>query len=170
MKLSGLNQKKVIITLCALVVGIFGLALFILAFISPIQGMKVYVEVPTNAPAWVIAEATTNESMKQLATNTWSTTIPFESGTNRFVSENDIVQMKQAIPWNKTILHLYFPERIVVESQTRARAEFSRQHMGLRVHLEKTDAIWQVEYIRPYKWELAGPPNLQQRIAELLPR
>lgn len=169
MKTLGLHPKKLIIALCVLAVGILGLGLFVLTFVQPIQGMKVYVEAPTNAPAWVIAEASTNESMKELATNSWTTQIPFADATNKFVSETDIFQIKQAIPWSKTILHFYVPEAVVVESPTSAYAEFWRQHLFLYVHLKKEGGSWNVSSISSGTADLIGPPNWKQRVAASLP-
>lgn len=170
MRTLGINPKKFIPALCILVVGSFGLALLIVTFIYPIKDMKVYVIVPTNAPPWVFAAAATNGSMMSATTNEWTTEIPFNDATNKFISETDITQIKRAIPWHKTILHVYLPKDIVVESPTRAYAEFSRQHIRLDVHLKKDDNSWHVDYVSSSKWELIGPPNLQERIAESLPR
>jgi hypothetical protein len=161
------RSQKLFVALGVLIAGIFGAGLFVLTFISPIQGMKVYVLAPTNPPPRILAMASTNNS---ISTNGWTIRIPFEDATNKFVSETDIVQIKQAIPWNKTTLHLYFPQRIVVNSPTNAYAEFSRKHIVLHVYLEKRDDIWQVEHLFSTKWDLHRSPDLQERIAESLPR
>jgi hypothetical protein len=170
MKTLGFNPKKIIIALCAFIVGIFGLALLLVIFVYPIKGMKVYVVVPTNAPPWVLAAAATNKSIMQAATNNWTTEIPFNDATNKFVSETDVAQMKQVIPWNKTILHLYLPQQIVVESSTEAIARFSRQHIFLSVRLVKKNKSWHVENISSSTADLIGPPNWRERLAESLPR
>jgi hypothetical protein len=170
MKTLVLNPKKFIIILFTLVIGIFGLSLLIITLVFPINDIRVYVEAPTNAPPWVLAAAATNATWMSAATNKWITQIPFDDAINRFVSKTDIAQIKQVIPWNKTILHLYLPKEILVESPTRASAEFSRQHLSLKVYLIKEGESWHVDHVSSSKWELLGPPNLQQRIAELLPR
>ncbi len=163
------NLKKLVLALCISVIGIVGSALLVLTFTHMIQGMKVFVETPTNAPPFVLATADSTTNIL-IPKNNWIVDIPFNEATNKFISETDIEQIKKAIPWHKMILHLYLPKEIVVETPTEAYAEFSRQHIGLRVRLVKRDNLWQVEDIRSFEWELAGPPNLHERIAESLPR
>jgi hypothetical protein len=172
MKTLRLNPKKVIISFCILVVGIIASAFFLLIFIRPIESMPVYVDQPTNAPPWVFAAAakynTTNQIL--ISTNGWMTWVPFEDATNKFISETEIAQIKRAIPWNKTLLHLYLPDAVVIESPTNAHAEFRRQHIFLFVHLKKEDNSWHVKSIDSSTGELTGPPDWKQRIAASLPR
>jgi hypothetical protein len=153
MKTLGLNPKKLIIALGILFVGTFGLTVLIVTFRYPIKDMKVYVETPTNAPPWVLTAAATNNLIMHAATNNWATQIPFDNATIKFVSETDIAQIKQAIPWQRTILHLYLPRGIVIESSTRAHAEFLRHHAFLIVSLEKKDGFWHADDISSSTWE-----------------
>src|SRR5580765_5613214 len=119
MKTFGSNLKRIILLLCLLVVGIFGLVLLVMQTAYPIQSMKVFVETPTNAPAWAIAAAATNDSAKNLndlfPTNNWFTEVPYDQATNKFVSEADIAEIRQVIPWHKTVLRLYRPNHIVIK-------------------------------------------------------
>jgi len=145
-------------------------ALLVIKLTYPINDMKVYVEAPMDPPSWVLAAAATNDVWKSAATNKWVTQIPFAVATNKFVSETEIVDIKQVIPWHKTILHLYLPKEIVIKSATEAYAAFSRQHIDLHVNLKKREGIWQVEGTSSVKREMDRPLNFKERIAESIPQ
>jgi hypothetical protein len=157
---------KALLTLCISIFAIFGLALIILRSAYSIQNMKVFVTTPTNAPPWVTAVAATNHL---IPTDNWVIDVPYTQATNKLVSEIDIAEMKEVIPWHKTVLRLYRPSYIVVESPTEAYAEFSRFHMVLRARLIKKNNKWNIDEIRSSKWELARPLTSRERAAEALP-
>jgi hypothetical protein len=161
------NPKRVIFTVCLSTLVAFCVIVLVPQSIYPIRNVEVYVRIPTNAPAWIVSAAATNSN--DFPTNGWFTSIPYNQATNKLVSESDILEIKGAIPWRKTVGHLCRPVGIVIESSTEARAEFSRCHIDLIVRLSKENQRWEVQDIQASKWCLTGPPDFWERIAEKLP-
>jgi hypothetical protein len=128
--------------------------------IQPIQRMPVYVMVPTNGAA----------ISPVFGTNIISVQTPYADVTDKLVTERDIDQIRKAIPWTKTSGLFYRPWAIDVYSSNNVEATFYRGNKPTRVHLVRTNADWEVEYISTGGQDIYPPvPSLADKINQWLP-
>jgi hypothetical protein len=138
-----------------------GFILFSLAD-NPIQSAPVYVRVRTNPPPQIVA---------LLGSNTiYSVSVPLAQVNQPPVTDADVLKIKRAIPWSKTVGRLYLPSEIEITSSSEAEAHFWRRRKPMTVTLVKTGEVWRIEWIGSGGHvDSATPPGVLDGISNALP-
>ena len=146
----------------AVVGGVLIVVLILIRAMTSFGSLPVFVSVRTNPPPQFAAALANNSN--------YFVSIPYLQAADKLVTPSDLEQIKQAIPWSKTVGRLFRPVALVIESPTEAKAEFWRRRKPLHVTVIKTGGVWRVEYVgRGGQVDFITPPGFLDKMADKLP-
>jgi hypothetical protein len=152
--------KAVPMLFIVLAISFAGLLIFTAS--SSITNMPVYVSMPTNPPPQFAAVLGNNTN--------FSISVPYAQAAQKHVTEEDIRQIKRAIPRSKTVARFYLPDSLTIESSTEAEVYFSRRRKHARISLVKTAGVWSVESLNQHGiYHYTTPPDFLDKLSSALP-